>query len=198
MPIPPEGSIYERFRLLDTNRTSKLDRARDCSMLTLPSILPPEEWTEQDALVQPSSSMPARVTNLASRMLSALIPLNDLPFFQFEVKTGEELDPKVGAFLDVIANQVYTKIIGGNFRETIFTALQHLIITGDVIVVMEDDFNFRVIKQDHYVLRRNIVGEPVEIIHLEFVADDSNEPALSSTIVLASMVERVIKPTLLD
>tara|TARA_R100001443_G_scaffold82830_1_gene89701 strand:- start:1476 stop:3038 length:1563 start_codon:yes stop_codon:yes gene_type:complete len=179
MSIPPEGSIYERFRLLDTNRTSKLDRARDCSMLTIPSVLPPEEWTEQDALVQPSSSMPARgVTNLASRMLSALIPLNDLPFFQFEVKTGEELDPKVGAFLDVIANQVYTKIIGGNFRETVFTALQHLIITGDVMVVMEDDFDFRIIRQDHYVIRRDIVGNPVEIIHLEFVADDSNEPAL--------------------
>lgn len=181
MPIPPEGSIYERFRLLDTNRTSKLDRARDCSMLTIPSILPPEMWTEKDPLAQPSSSMPARgVTNLASRMLSALIPLNDLPFFQFEVKTGEQLDPKIAAFLDVVAGQVYTKIIGANFRETVFSALQHLIITGDTIVVMEDDFNFRLIRQDHYVIRRDIVGVPVEIIHLEFIADPANTPALDT------------------
>ena len=95
--------------------------------LTCPSPLPSESTGTGGC-----SSMPARgVTNLASRMLSALIPLNDLPFFQFEVKTGEQLDPKIGAFLDVIANQVYTKIIGGNFRESVFTALQHLIITGE-------------------------------------------------------------------
>ena len=71
--IPPEGSIYERFRTLDTDRTSKLDRARACSALTIPSVLPPETWTERDALIQPSTSMPSRgVTNLASRMLKFL------------------------------------------------------------------------------------------------------------------------------
>ena len=180
-PIPPEGSIYERFRTLDTDRTSKLDRARACSALTIPSVLPPETWTEQDDLIQPSSSMPSRgVTNLASRMLSALIPLNDLPFFTFEAESGINLEPKLQAYLQSLSLQVYTKIVGKNFRETIFSALQHLIITGDCILVMEDDFNYRLIRQDHYVVRRDIVGQPIEIIHLEFVANDSSLPALEN------------------
>ena len=166
------GSIQDRFRQLDVERTSKLDRAREASALTIPSVLPPENWSEKDPLIQPSSSIPARgVTNLASRMLSALIPLNDLPFFDFKVKTGEQIPMELESFLNTLSHQVYTKIIGGNFREITFAALQQLIVTGDVILVMEDDFNFRLIRQDHYVLRRDIVGNPVEIIHLEYVPD---------------------------
>lgn len=170
------GSIQDRFRQLDVERTSKLDRAREASALTIPSVLPPENWTEKDPLIQPSSSVPARgVTNLASRMLSALIPLNDLPFFDFKVKTGVEIPAELDAFLSTLSSQVYTKIISGNFREITFEALQQLIITGDVIMILEDDFNFRLLRQDHYVMRRNIVGKPVEIIHLEYVPDEANK-----------------------
>ena len=64
--------LVDRFRILDSCRTSKLERARYCSSLTVPSILPPDGWTEQDQLPQPYSSVAARgVTAMASRMLSA-------------------------------------------------------------------------------------------------------------------------------
>jgi len=75
------ASLADRFRTLDGLRTSKLERARYCSALTVPSLLPPEGWTEQMQLPQPYSSTAARgVTAMASRMLSALLPLNDSPF----------------------------------------------------------------------------------------------------------------------
>ena len=68
--------IADRFRTLDAMRTSKLFRARLCSSLTIPSLLPPKGWTEQMELTQPTSSVGARgVTSLASRMLSAMLPL---------------------------------------------------------------------------------------------------------------------------
>ena len=36
----------DRFRILDSLRTSKLERSRFCSSLTIPSVLPPEGWNE--------------------------------------------------------------------------------------------------------------------------------------------------------
>ena len=84
-------TIANRFSELDMRRRSKLDRARECALLTIPSLMPPENWSEEYELPQPYSSVGSRgVTALASRMLSALIPLNDLPFFTFALKSGVE------------------------------------------------------------------------------------------------------------
>ena len=81
-----EETNLERWRLLDGQRTMGLERARKCAALTIPSLLPPEGLTEEDQLPQPYSSVPARgVTNMASKILSAMLPLNDAPFFKFEL-----------------------------------------------------------------------------------------------------------------
>ncbi len=74
-----------------------------------------------------------------------------------------------------MSGQVYRKISSKNLRETIFQALQHLIVVGDSIIIMEDDFTFRVIRFDHYVMRREVNGDPKEIIYLEFVASSNDE-----------------------
>ncbi len=57
-----------------------------------------------------------------------------------------------------------------------FNALQQLIICGDALMIQEDDYAFRTVRQDHYVIRRDIVGEATEIIHLDFVEDDDLDP----------------------
>ena len=76
-----ENTLADRFQRLHSNRNSKLVRSRYCASLTIPSLLPPEGWTEEEMLPQPFSSVGSRgVTSLASRMLSALIPVNDSPF----------------------------------------------------------------------------------------------------------------------
>ena len=45
------------------------------------------------------------------------------------------------------------------------------------MILLEDDMTFRTIRLDHYVLRRNFKGDPIEIIYIEHVADDSDEDA---------------------
>ena len=100
-------TFADRFRALDALRTSKVERSRFCSSLTVPSILPPEGWNEQSQLSQPYSSVAARgVTAMASRMLSALLPLNDTPFFRFELATGMEPETDVSNYLSNISYQV--------------------------------------------------------------------------------------------
>jgi len=162
-------NIANRFRTLDALRTNKLERARYCASLSVPSIMPPDGWTEQHQLPQPFSSVAARgVTAMASRMLSALLPLNDMPFFKFEMGTGSEPEIEVSSFLNNLSEQVYTKLSSGNLREIIYQALQHLIIVGDVLIIMEDDMKFRILRLDNYVCRRSVYGDVEELIYREF------------------------------
>ncbi len=172
-----EDSLQERFFMMDSDRSSKLDRARQCASLTIPQLLPPENWSEIDALPQPYSSEAGRgVVTMSSRILSALIPLNDMPFFQFSLKDGREADPDTFTLLETLSNQVYSKISGKNLRSTVFQALQSLVTVGDVLLIMNDDFSFRLIRLDQYQVRRDVKGEPREIIYLEYDLKDSSEP----------------------
>jgi hypothetical protein len=168
-----EQTLAERFRTLDGRRQYRIDLARKCASLTIPSVLPPRGWTEDTALPQPYSSIASRgVTAMASRMLSALIPLNDTPFFKFALKNGSEPTPEIKSYLETLSYQVYNKIIANNLRETIFQTLQHLIIVGDVLTVMDDDFSFRNLRIDQYTIQRNVHGKVIEIIHLEYIPID--------------------------
>ncbi len=115
----PDNTIAERFMELDTRRRSKLDRARDIASITIPNLMPPENWSEEFELSQPFSSVAGRgVTALASHMLSALIPLNDLPFFKFQMKDGEEAGPEASVLLEAMSYQVYDKLSSKNIRES--------------------------------------------------------------------------------
>lgn len=164
-----EQTLQERFRLLDSRRQYRIDLARKCASLTIPSVLPPINWNDGMVLSQPFSSIASRgVTAMASRMLSALMPLNDSPFFRFGLKNGAEATPEIKAYLETLSYQVFNKVICQNLRETIFQALQHLIIIGDVMVIMDDDFSFRNIRTDQYVVQRNVQGKVIETIHLEY------------------------------
>jgi hypothetical protein len=168
--------LQERFRILDGNRQSKLERARYCSSLTIPTILPPESWDEGRTLPQPYSSVASRgVTSLASRMLSALIPLNDAPFFRFSLKDGSFVPHEIDQYLETLAYQVYRKLTSTNLRESVYQALQHLIITGDVLMMMDENYYFTNYRLDQYVVQRNVMGEVIEVVHLEYEAIDPDD-----------------------
>mgnify|MGYP003109746705 FL=1 len=150
------STLADRFRLLDSLRTSKLERSRYCSSVSIPSLLPPEGWNEQSQLSQPYSSVTARgVTSMASRMLSALLPLNDTPFFRFELSSGVQAEYAIDSYLNNLSYQVFNKLSSGNLRETIYQALQDLIVLGDVMVIMEDDMRLRIIRIDRFEVRRD-------------------------------------------
>lgn len=187
----PDNTIAERFIELDTRRRSKLDRAREIATYTIPNLMPPENWNEEYELPQPYSSIAARgVTGLASRMLSALIPLNDLPFFRFEMKDGSEATPEINTLLESLSYQVYGKLSSKNIRDAFFQALQSLVVVGDVCVKIQDDYTFRTIRNDHYVVIRDVVGDLIELIHLEFVPDETPVPTTSQQLYGQGMWER--------
>lgn len=176
-----DGTISSRFMALDSVRESNLERARYMSSLTIPSLLPPNGITNNGELPKPYSSVAARgVTNMASRMLSALLPLNDLPFFKFELTSGEAAEPETFSYMESLSNQIYTKLSSQNLRESMFLALQQLIVNGDVLVCMEDNYTFKVYRKDQYVVRRDIDGTLSELIYMEWVPKDPSNPLVEA------------------
>ena len=176
-----EKTIEERFRILDSLRTAKLDRARGCASLTLPELLPPQGYSESEQLDPPYSSIPARGVNaLASRMMSALLPLNDLPFFRFNSAGGDPPPLEAQEFLEGLAFQLHNKLMSKNIREVVYQALQQVLVLGDTLLILEDDMTFRTCRLDHYVVRRDYKGIPMEIIYIEHIAKAHSKSAFDS------------------
>lgn len=173
-----EKTIKDRWWTLNAKRESKLNKSRACSALTVPTILPYQSLTGEDNLFQTYSSVQSRgVTSLASKILSVLIPLNDTPFFTFGLKNGKEPTQEISEYLSKLSFQVYRKLISNNLREISYLAMQHLIVVGDVLIVMENDFSFRIIRLDQFVVRRDVNGSIKEFIYLEFISPSNEEPA---------------------
>jgi hypothetical protein len=173
-----EKTIKERWEKLDAKRTTRLDKARACSAITVPSLLPYHSMSGEDNLIQTYSSVQSRgVTSLASKILSVLIPLNDTPFFSFGLKNGREPTNEIKEYLENLSFQVYRKLMSNNLRETAYLAMQHAIVVGDVLIVMENDFSFRLIRLDQFVVRRDVNGSIKEFIYLEFISPSNEEDA---------------------
>ena len=181
-------TLEERFNDLSNNRMMKLERARDCAALTLPSLLPPEGFAQNNELIQPFSSVPGRgVTAMAARMLSAMLPLSDEPFFKFGSKDGTSLTLEENEFLERLAQQANRALISENLRDTLFLALQHLIVAGDVMIWMEDDFKFSLYRMDQYVVRRDVNGQLIELLYVEYEPVDPEGDSVEYTVTSTSM-----------
>src|SRR6478736_1299381 len=109
--VLPAYSIRQRYRELHTARFLVLERQRKSAEMTIPSLLPPISQRQQDPLRQPYSSEQARgVTGLASKILSALLPLDQTSFFQFDpADTRDAQNDQIIQFLDELTRRVYSK-----------------------------------------------------------------------------------------
>lgn len=172
-------TLRQEFEELDLRRTNKLDRARECADLTIPILMPEVGQTGEMELPVPYSSMGASgVTSLAGKIVSAILPMNDKPFFEFDIAQlkneaqAEQNDQKyyeVQERLAQIEKQIHSRFATSNFRSTLYTVAQHLLVIGDCLLYMQDNFMFQVFRLDHYVVRRYPDGRVACIIVREWV-----------------------------
>lgn len=173
-----KGEIQTEFERLDARRTNKLKRAQDCARLTIPGIYPEDGFTETMELPDVFSSLPARgVMSLASRMVSAIYPLNQAPFFNLELDQAfvpQGVDPtETMAQLGRLDRKIMDKLAGSNLRQELFVLFQHLIVIGDALFECTDDYSFRVHRVDNYVVQRYPDGKVHKIILREWVDPDA-------------------------
>lgn len=164
---------------LEGSRFSYLERARDCSRLTLPHLVPDEGNQTAQKFATPYQSVGARgVNNLASALLLSLLPPN-APFFRFiidakAVKNLNALSPRAKSeaeqSLSEMERLVMKEIEGQSIRVALFEALKQLIVAGNVLLYFPDDGPMRVIRLDRYVVKRDPMGNPRKIVVKETVA----------------------------
>ena len=169
------NTAKERYNKLQSDREHYLDRAEECSELTIPSLIKPEGFTSSSELYNPFQSVGARgVNNLASKLLLLLLPPNS-PFFRLsitgdakkELEENKEMKTDIEKSLSVIEKEVSGKIEQLALRVSVFEALKHLIVGGNVLTYLPKKGSMRVFPLTQYVVRRDASGNILEIIICE-------------------------------
>ena len=172
------GTCQARFELLAENREVYLKRARECSKLTIPTLIPENNHGKHTVFPTPYQGVGARgVNNLASKLLLSLFPPNS-PFFAMRVDdwTAEEIAQekgqraKVDEQLGKYERSVMQSIEDSGDRSAHFEALKHLIVGGNVLLYLPKDGGTRVFPLSRYVVTRDPMGTLLEAIIEEEMA----------------------------
>lgn len=174
----------QRYKKLEQGRDPFLTRARDCAKPTVPFVMPPSGTTGISTLTTPYQSLGARaVRTLSSKLLLALLPTT--PFFRYamddlalgELKQATAQDTKRGDIekaLSARERAVNAQLDSIKFRPIAYTAFQHLIIAGNILIyVPEKEGSAQLYRLDQYVVRRAPDGQVLEIVIKETVNPQS-------------------------
>ena len=166
-------TLKDIYLKCSSERSQYLDRARDASALTIPTLLPEEGKTGAQKLNSPWQSVGARgVNNLASALLLSLLPPN-APFFRLQIdeETERELaavDPKIKTEVEdslaSIERTVMEEVERTGVRTGLFDAVRHLVVTGNALMYFPDGGNMRVVHLDRYVVKRDPLGNTRTVV----------------------------------
>lgn len=167
----------QRYEYLQAERDAFLQRARDAAELTVPTLMPPEGHTGSTLYKTPFQSVGARgVNNLASKLLLALLPPNS-PFFRLTIDdfdvtemAGPDARGKVEEALARIERSAMQEVESRAIRVPVFEALKQLIVSGNALVYLPKDKGMKVYRLDRFVVKRDTMGNVLEIITKETVA----------------------------
>lgn len=178
-------SLEGRFSLLDNSRRSRLYRCREFSQYTIPRLFPHEDMAVNSDLPELFSSYPGRLcAQLAAKLMAAVFPLNDVPFFNFVLpqdivnedgtKTAIPAEQYQG-LVDSAAGlekDIMDRLRSSNLREALQSVFEHAIILADVMLYQDSEYNFRVYRVDQFVLRRDAAGNIAEMMIRDWLEPD--------------------------
>lgn len=167
------GIAEKRYRELQPTRDAVLQKARDCSLYTLPSLIKAPETKVKT----PYQSVGAKgVNNLAAKLLLALFPPN-MPFFRLRVDDlvlEQEQDDKFKTEIEEGLSKVEQLVLGDisscTDRTVLFEGLKHCIVGGNVLFYCPARGHMRCFHLDRYVIKRDPMGSVLEIIIKETVS----------------------------
>ena len=170
----------ERYNQLVTDRQQFLDKAVDCSKLTLPYLIQDDTSTSptHESLNIPWQSVGAKcVVALAAKLMLAILP-PQATFFKLQVrddKLGEDMPPEIRSELDLsfskMERMVMDYIAASNDRVVIHQALKHLIVGGNALLFMGKD-GIKNYPLTRYVVNRDGNGNVLEIVTKELINRD--------------------------
>jgi hypothetical protein len=153
------STAQRRWDALDQYRTQYLDRAINCSQLTIPSLIPQSDLVSTRNPGQGDESMPSLyqgigsrgVNTLAAKLLLALYPPQQ-PFFRLTIDGGqlkqvadaqglqldEEFISKLDEQLSQMERQIMLKMEKMALRPVLFEAIKHLVVGGNGLLYVGD------------------------------------------------------------
>ena len=170
----------ERYNELVTDRRQFLDKAVDCSKLTLPYLIQDDTSSRptHETLNIPWQSVGSKcVVGLAAKLMLAILPPQG-SFFKLQVredKLGEDLPPEAKSELELslskMERMVMDYIAASNDRVVIHQALKHLIVGGNALLFMGKD-GIKNYPLTRYVVNRDGNGNVLEIVTKELIHRD--------------------------
>ena len=172
-------SARERYNQLSNDRRQFLDKAVECSELTLPYLIQDDTSSKpsHETLRVPWQSVGASCcVTLAAKLMLAVLP-PQTSFFKLQVredKLGEfQDDPKIKGELDLsfskIEKMIMDYIAASSDRVTIHQALKHLIVGGNSLIFMGKD-GLKTYPLSRYVVNRDGNGNVLEIVTKELIS----------------------------
>ena len=170
----------ERYNQLVTDRRQFLDKAVECSKLTLPYLIQDDTSSRprHETLAVPWQSVGAKCcVALAAKLMLATLP-PQTSFFKLQVrddKLGEDIPAEARSELDLsfskMERMVMDYIAASNDRVVIHQALKHLIVGGNALLFMGKD-GIKNYPLNRYVVNRDGNGNVLEIVTKELIHKD--------------------------
>lgn len=174
------------FDLLDSQRSSQLQRWRECSYLTIPTVVPPAGFDGTSSIVYPWSSLGGEaVSTLNSKLLLTLFPPR-IPPIRLELSTldlralSKAIKNNEGVSLEDILRDAFSKLEQeipivfeqSELREPTRKAFDQFIIAGNTCVSLKDSFgspDLMVYRLENWVCKRTPSGRLNRIIIREYM-----------------------------
>ena len=177
-----DNTIQAEYAVLEKARTAVITRAEDCAKLTIPSVFPADDISDDSTLDDVYQSFGARaVLNLASKFMQTLFPSTQtffklLPSKELEEKilSGEqpEMLDQLNAGLVKMETGIQHEMDRQAIRSPIHEAMKLNIITGNALLWKDGD-NLSVFNLRNYVVKRDASGNLLDVILREKVAPNT-------------------------
>ena len=169
------STLPERYTELIGSRNSYLTRAESYSKMTLPYILPRSKNDSAQNMHGYQGIGAEAVNHLANKVVMTLFPIG-FPFYtlKFDDEIEKEIEDKnadrteLTAGLNKVVDMSLIEMQKLKLRPDLVTAIKHLIISGNQLLVFTDK-GTKVLGLDKYAVKRDPQGNLIRLITCEDV-----------------------------
>ena len=170
-----KANAASRYGSLSAPRAVFLDKAWECSQLTLPYLIRRGDYDNSDNHKidkTPWQSVGAKgVSVLSAKLMMALLPPQQ-SFFKLQLTDQQEIPPEVRTDLDLtfakIERTINEMIAASDDRVVVHQALKNLVVAGNALIFMGKD-HLKMYPLNRYVVERDGNGNVIEIVTKEHI-----------------------------
>lgn len=157
-------TFNQDFVRADTDRYSWLARAREAAKLTIPTAMPEEGLRAGADIERPVHDLGTHgVTSLVNSLLTAMFPAGQIwfrkvPHFDMarEAQLSEEVRDGFRNWLFAREFAINSRLETTHYRPKMRTVFEQLLICGNALFKVEDDYRLRIFRFDQFVWRRDV------------------------------------------